>query len=36
VRQEDPRASQPDQAPAGDEGPDVLSSLKELVEGRIF
>jgi len=32
VRQEDPRPSQPDESPAGDEGPDVLSSLKELVE----
>lgn len=31
-RQEDPRPSQPEAATGGDEGPDVLSSLKELVE----
>jgi hypothetical protein len=31
-RQEDPRPSPPDAASAGAEGPDVLSSLKELVE----
>ena len=32
VRQEDPRPSIPDEAPGGDEGPDVLSWLKDLVE----
>ena len=32
VRQEDPRPSQPDEATGGDGGPDVLASLKELVE----
>jgi uncharacterized protein YndB with AHSA1/START domain len=32
VRQEDPRPSAPVEAPGGDEGPDVLSGLKELVE----
>ena len=32
VRQEDPRPSQPDESTGGDEGPDVLSCLKELVE----
>jgi hypothetical protein len=32
VRQEDPRPSPPNESPGGDEGPDVLSSLKELVE----
>ena len=32
VRQEDPRPSAPDESTGGDEGPDVLSSLKELVE----
>ena len=31
VRQEDPRPSQPDESTGGDEGPDVLSCLKELV-----
>jgi len=31
-RQEDPRPSQPGAASGGDEGPDVLSTLKELVE----
>jgi uncharacterized protein YndB with AHSA1/START domain len=31
-RQEDPRPSPPNEAPEGDEGPDVLSYLKELVE----
>jgi uncharacterized protein YndB with AHSA1/START domain len=35
VRQEDPRPAQPDESPAGDEGPDVLSSLKELVEAKM-
>ena len=32
VRQEDPRPSPPDESPGGDEGPDVLAVLKELVE----
>ena len=32
VRQEDPRPSSPDESSGGDDGPDVLSSLKELVE----
>ena len=32
VRQEDPRPVPPDEATGGDEGPDVLSTLKELVE----
>jgi uncharacterized protein YndB with AHSA1/START domain len=32
VRQEDPRPPAPDESPGGDEGPDVLSWLKELVE----
>jgi uncharacterized protein YndB with AHSA1/START domain len=32
VRQEDPRPSQPGESSGGGEGPDVLSSLKELVE----
>ena len=32
VRQEDPRPSLPDESIGGDEGPDVLSRLKELVE----
>jgi uncharacterized protein YndB with AHSA1/START domain len=32
VRQEDPRASEPNESPGGEEGPDVLSYLKELVE----
>lgn len=31
-RQEDPRPSTADAASGGDEGPDVLSTLKELVE----
>lgn len=31
-RQEDPRPSPPGASPGGDEGPDVLASLKELVE----
>lgn len=31
-RQEDPRPLPPEASSAGDEGPDVLSSLKELVE----
>ena len=34
VRQEDPRASEAD-APSGEEGPNVLASLKELVETRM-
>jgi hypothetical protein len=32
VRQEDPRSSPPDESSGGDDGPDVLSNLKELVE----
>ena len=32
VRQEDPRPSLPDESSGGDGGPDVLSTLKELVE----
>ena len=32
VRQEDPRPSPPDESSGGDQGPDVLSTLKELVE----
>ena len=32
VRQEDPRPSPPNESTGGEEGPDVLSSLKELVE----
>lgn len=32
VRQEDPRPSPPNEPPGGDDGPDVLSNLKELVE----
>ena len=35
VRQEDPRPSAPDESTGGDEGPDVLSSLKELVEAKM-
>jgi uncharacterized protein YndB with AHSA1/START domain len=35
VRQEDPRPSQPDEAAGGDEGPDVLSGLKDLVESKM-
>lgn len=34
-RQEDPRPSQADAASGGDDGPDVLSALKELVEIRM-
>jgi uncharacterized protein YndB with AHSA1/START domain len=36
VRQEDPRPSPPGESPGGDEGPDVLSLLKELVEVRML
>ena len=32
VRQEDPRPSSPDESSGGDDGPDVLSNLKQLVE----
>jgi hypothetical protein len=32
VRQEDPRPSPPNESTDADEGPDVLSFLKELVE----
>ena len=35
VRQEDPRLSPPDESSGGDDGPDVLSQLKELVEGKM-
>ena len=35
VRQEDPRDSQPDDSAGGDEGPNVLSGLKELVEEKM-
>ena len=35
VRQEDPRPSPPDESPGGDEGSDVLSVLKELVERKM-
>ena len=35
VRQEDPRPSAPDESSGGGDGPDVLSSLKELVEVRM-
>ena len=35
VRQEDPRGSPPDESAGGDDGPDVLSALKELVEAKI-
>jgi uncharacterized protein YndB with AHSA1/START domain len=32
VRQEDPRPSSPDESNGGEEGPNVLTTLKELVE----
>jgi uncharacterized protein YndB with AHSA1/START domain len=35
VRQEDPRPSPPDESSGGDDGPDVLSHLKELVEAKM-
>lgn len=35
IRQEDPRPSEPDASSGGEEGPDVLAQLKELVEGRM-
>ena len=35
VRQEDPRPSEPTDSTAGDEGPDVLSCLKQLVEEKM-
>ena len=35
VRQEDPRPSPPDESTGGEEGPDVLSVLRELVEVRM-
>ena len=35
VRQEDPRPSPPNESGGGDESPDVLSCLKELVEERM-
>jgi uncharacterized protein YndB with AHSA1/START domain len=34
-RQEDPRPSSPDASSGGDDGPDVLSQLKELVERKM-
>jgi uncharacterized protein YndB with AHSA1/START domain len=34
-RQEDPRPSEPDASSGGDDGPDVLSQLKELVEANM-
>jgi uncharacterized protein YndB with AHSA1/START domain len=34
-RQEDPRPSPPDASSGGDDGPDVLADLKELVEVRM-
>jgi uncharacterized protein YndB with AHSA1/START domain len=36
VRQEDPRPSPPTESTGGDEGPDVLSGLKELVERKML
>ena len=35
VRQEDPRPSLTEESTGGDDGPDVLSNLKELVEGKM-
>ena len=35
VRQEDPRPSAPEESTGGDGGPDVLDSLKGLVEGKM-
>ena len=35
VRQEDPRPSPPYESSGGDDGPDVLSNLKELIEVRM-
>jgi len=35
VRQEDPRPSLPAEASGGDDGPDVLSDLKKLIEGQM-
>ncbi|MEA5126493.1 SRPBCC family protein [Xanthomonas floridensis] len=35
VRQEDPRPSPPNKSSGGDDGPDVFSYLKELVEGNM-
>ena len=35
VRQEDPRPSPPNASPGGNDGPDVLSYLKELVETKM-
>ena len=35
IRQEDPRPSPPEDSSGGDDGPDVLSQLKELVEVRM-
>ena len=35
VRQEDPRPSSGEESSSGDEGPNVLSALKELVESKM-
>lgn len=35
IRQEDPRPTPPDESAGGEDGPDVLSHLKELVEVRM-
>ena len=35
VRQEDPRPTPPNESTGGDEGPDVLAGLKELVEEKM-
>ena len=35
VRQEDPRPLPPSESSGGDDGPDVLSDLKKLVEGQM-
>jgi uncharacterized protein YndB with AHSA1/START domain len=35
VRQEDPRPAPPDGSSVGDDGPDVLSLLKDLVEAQM-
>ena len=35
VRQEDPRGSPPTESSSAEEGPNVLASLKELVEARM-
>ena len=35
IRQEDPRPSPPGETTGGDEGPNVLSTLKELIESKM-